>query len=386
MKSFQNFINLTEKTVASAGKLKDVIDPQQQDIEDFKRETSRHRPRPSKGSRSVTTYKTPEKGVTWEVSKSWEKKVASTPEEILQKKELSDISKKQSKSVTPPSASQLKQSVFKKPKKIKKISNGKNLPTPEVKAPEVKPTVTKPATAKIELPKSTRTVAQKAKPGLYKIPTSRQLSSPKTTELPKVSAPKTVSKPAFSKPPVVKAPKPSVGSIVKDALKSERKARAAEKAAQSASRATAATKFLGNVGKTAGIIGAGIEAKQGYDAARREGASRKRSIGAGAARALGGLAGGAIGGAAGSVLGIPGQVGGAVAGYQAGTELGTKAYRALTGDPGKKLTTQGLLSNIRKTVPYSVRSSVPEPARKTFRSFVTQAGKTYGQLQKNIKN
>lgn len=378
MKSFQNFINLTEKTVASAGKLKDVIDPQQQDIEDFKRETSRHRPRPSKGSRSVTTYKTPEKGVSWEVSKSWEKKVPSTPEELLQKVELSAEKKKQ--------VNQIKQSVFKKPKKIKKISNGKNLPTPEVsKTPEVKPPATKPATAKIELPKSTRTVAQKAKPGLYKIPTSRQLSSPKTTELPKVSAPKTVSKPAFSKPPVVKAPKPSVGSIVKDALKSERKARAAEKAAQSASRAAAATKFLGNVGKTAGIIGAGIEAKQAYDVARREGASRKRSIGAGAARALGGLAGGALGGAAGSVLGIPGQVGGAVAGYQAGTELGTKAYRALTGDPGKKLTTQGLLSNIRKTVPYSVRSSVPEPARKTFKSFVTQAGKTYSQLQKNIK-
>lgn len=377
MKSFQNFINLTEKTVASAGKLKDVIDPQQQDIEDFKRETSRHRPRPSKGSRSVTTYKTPEKGVSWEVSKSWEKKVPSTPEELLQKVELSAEKKKQ--------VNQIKQSVFKKPKKIKKISNGKNLPTPEVKAPEVKPAVTKPASAKIELPKSTRTATQKAQPGLYKVPTSRQLPSPKTPEAPKITAPKTVSKPAFSKPPVVKAPKPSVGSIVKDALKSERKARAAEKAAQSASRATAATKFLGNVGKTAGIIGAGIEAKQAYDVARREGASRKRSIGAGAARALGGLAGGALGGAAGSVLGIPGQVGGAVAGYQAGTELGTKAYRALTGDPGKKLTTQGLLSNIRKTVPYSVRSSVPEPARKTFKSFVTQAGKTYGQLQKNIK-
>ena len=362
MKSFQNFINITEKVVASSGRAVEKLDPIEQDIADFQREKNRHRPRPSKTT--YRSYKSPEKGVSWEVSKNWEKKISSTPEEILSK-------------------------IENKPSSVTKRASTGNIVKVPVKKPKVSTaSVSKPAfKSDLELPKSTRTAAQKATPGLYKVPTSRQLPKPAEIKVP--SPPKTVSKLAAVEP-TVKPPKltskalvqtkpQSMGKVLKDVLKTERQARSAERSAF----ATGAKKTLGNIGKAAGIVGAGIEAKQAYDVARREGASRNRSIGAGAARAIGGLAGGALGGAVGSVLGVPGEIAGSVAGYKAGTEFGTKAYRALTGDPGKKLTTQGLQTNIRKAVPYEVRKNIPEPVRKGFSDFVTQAGKTYGQWSKS---
>ena len=321
---------------------------------------------------STKTIKTPEGKIITNMPKG-----ASTPEEVL--------SRLENKPKAPSSTS--RPSTGGKPKVSRKISK----PSGRLLNPPVeKSSVSKPAfKSDLELPKSTRTAAQKAKPGLYKVPTSRQLPKPAEVKVP--SLPKTVSKPASvkptAKPPTLKpkaiVPKQtstqSMGKVVKDVLKTERQARSAERSAFAAG----AKKALGNVGKAAGIVGAGIEAKQAYDVARREGASKRRSIGAGAARAIGGLAGGALGSAAGSILGVPGSVAGGVAGYQAGTEFGTKAYRALTGDPGKKLTTKGLQTNIRKAVPYEIRKQVPGQVRKGFSDFVTQAGKTYGQWSKS---
>ena len=239
------------------------------------------------------------------------------------------------------------------------------------------------------IPKSTRTAAQKAKPGLYRVPTSRQLPAPATPKPALASA-------KIKTPPVINAKSlarrqqaltrgettaKSVGRVVKDVMRSERQAKAASRAAF----ASSATKTLGNIGKTAGIIGAGLEAKAGYDAAKLAGASTKTAAATGALRAAGGLAGGAIGGALGGVLGVPGAVGGGIAGYTYGTKAGDWAAKALRGDYAKKFTTKDLQTNIRKAVPYSIRSQVPGQVRKGFSDFVTQAGKTYGNWAKGQK-
>jgi hypothetical protein len=168
-----------------------------------------------------------------------------------------------------------------------------------------------------------------------------------------------------------------------DALKDILKTNQAAKSAQRAAFASSAKKTLGNLGKTAGIIGAGLEAKTGYDTARSAGASKKTAAGVAALKSAGALAGGALGGAVGGVLGIPGAIGGSVAGYTLGSKAGEAAAKAIRGDYGKKLTTKDVLSNVRKTVPYEIRKQIPSEVRKSYRDFVAQAGKVYGNWQKS---
>ena len=157
----------------------------------------------------------------------------------------------------------------------------------------------------------------------------------------------------------------------------------ADRAAEKAQKALKTAKTWRATGGVLGIAGAGLEAKSGYEQARKEGAGKKRAFGAGAARALGGLTGGAIGSVVGTGLGLPGAIGGGIAGYKYGADAGTAAYKALTGDYGKKVTTQSVLSNVRKTVPYSIRSQVPAGTRKAFRDLVTQTGRAYGQWSRS---
>lgn len=211
-------------------------------------------------------------------------------------------------------------------------------------------------------------------------PVKVDLSKYKAPEV-KLGSLKPVSAKATPKATPQASAKPSVTAATRAAEREA--AKTTGRAARSAARGAAATKVLGNVGKIAGVVGAGLEAKAGYDAARAAGASKRRAAGAGAAAALGGLAGGALGGAAGGVLGVPGAVGGGIAGYTAGTKAGEYLYKKLTGDPTKKLTTKDVQSNIRKIVPYSVRSAVPADARKTFSKFVTDAGRAYGNWSRS---
>jgi hypothetical protein len=154
---------------------------------------------------------------------------------------------------------------------------------------------------------------------------------------------------------------------------------AAEKAAQRSKM----MKGLGTAGKVLGVVQTGIEAKKGYDIAKEMGSSEKRSIGAGAARAIGSGLGGVVGGTLGSVAGPIGSAVGATAGITVGAELGSRAYNAITGDPKKKVTTQGVLTNIRKAVPQEIRSQVPQTVRKGFTDFVKSAGRTYGNWQRS---
>ena len=279
---------------------------------------------------SVKTIKTPEGSIVTNMPSG-----SSTPEEILARLE--------NKPETPSSTS--RPSTGNKPK----IS--RNITKPSGRLTSSSP---KPVSAAPKVTSSSRTQAWQG---------------------PTQAAPKPTPAPA--------AQKPSLSSSIKDVLKSEREAKAAQKAALRTTRATAATKLLGNLGRTAGIIGSGIEAKRSFEKARREGSSVKRSIGAGAAAGLGGYIGAGLGATAGSVLGIPGAIGGSVAGYEIGKNLGTAAYKAVTGDPYKKLTTKGVLTNIRKAVPYQIRSQVPAGARKAFRDLVTQTGKTYGNWSRS---
>jgi len=116
---------------------------------------------------------------------------------------------------------------------------------------------------------------------------------------------------------------------------------------------------------------------------RAEGSSKRRSLGAGIASGLGGLIGGGIGSGVGSVLGLPGAVAGGVAGYGAGTELASKAYKAVTGDPGKKLTSQGALENIKKSIPPSIKSKIPTSAKKSFTDFYKQAVGTVNKVRQS---
>jgi len=154
---------------------------------------------------------------------------------------------------------------------------------------------------------------------------------------------------------------------------------AAERAAERAK----VMKGVGTASKVLGVVGTGIEAKKGYDIAKAMGSSQKRSVGAGAARAIGSGLGGVVGGTLGSVAGPIGSAVGATAGLTIGAELGSKAYNVITGDPKKKVTTQGVLTNIRKAVPQSVRAQVPTDVRKGFTDFVKSAGKTYGDWQRS---
>ena len=199
-------------------------------------------------------------------------------------------------------------------------------------------------------------------------------SLPKTPKAPKVT-PLSVSTP---KPTSTMTPS-SIGKAFDQVLQN----REARKAAEKAKGALKFAKAVKGAGTALSVIGSGIEAKGGYDTARKEGASKKRALGAGVARGLGSFIGGGVGAAAGSVLGLPGAIAGGAAGYSLGTNVGTAAYKAVTGDPLKKLTTKSVLTNVRKAVPYEVRKQVPAGARKAFRDFVTQAGKSYGNWSRS---
>ena len=184
---------------------------------------------------------------------------------------------------------------------------------------------------------------------------------------------------AATAPSVTKAVGSSADDIAKavsSVLSKERVAKAAEKAAATAKGWKTATRL-------AAPLAATFDAKAGYEAAKKTGASETRAMGAGAAKALGGLVGGALGAGVGSVAGPAGTFAGGTAGYTAGSEFGTRAYKAVTGDYGKKLTTQGVLTNIRKAVPQELRAQVPAGARKAFTDFVKQTGRAYGNWKRS---
>ena len=229
------------------------------------------------------------------------------------------------------------------------------------------------------IPTSSRTTAQKAKPGIYKVPTSRQLPAPSPTPVSKqlsTPAPTAVKTP----PKEVKLPKPAkpkltqpkvttkgIEKSITSALKADRKAAAAAKNIEKASKAAKVAKAFKVATRIAAPVAAGLDAYGGYQAARETGASQKRSIGAGIARAAGGLIGGAAGGAVGSVLGPAGSVAGTVGGYGAGSELGTKIYNKLTGPVGKDFKVSDLGKNIKSGI---------ASGKKSFKSFVAQADKS----------
>jgi len=251
----------------------------------------------------------------------------------------------------------LKPPVKNKPKKIVSTTT----PTPTAPKPTPTPTAPKPTPT----PTAPKPVA----------PSSVSLS------LTRSSAPKVSAGPTLS----VSTPKPepitagNLGKVVTDVMKTEREAKAAEKAA----KAVKTAKTLSGAAKVAGLLGAGIEAKGAYDIARSKGAGFKTSVGAAAARGLGALGGAAVGGALGSVLGPVGSVAGGVAGYTAGSQLASKAYDVLRGDVTKPITSQSVLRNIRRAVPQDVRAQVPAGARKAFRDLVTSTGRAYGNWQRS---
>lgn len=227
-------------------------------------------------------------------------------------------------------------------------------------------TLPKPPKPSLKSKVATTTVAP-VKPKELKIP------KPSTPKIKPLSATKTTQSQRLADT-VVKASKQIRSDI------------AAEKAAAAATRNAKALKIVGGAGKALGAIGTGLEAKKAYDIARSMGGSKRRAIGAGAARAIGSGLGGIIGGAVGSPLGPIGTATGATAGLTIGAELGSKAYDVITGDPRKKLTTRGVLSNIRKAIPQSVRSQVPADVRKGFTDFVKSTGKTYGNWRRSQEN
>ena len=222
---------------------------------------------------------------------------------------------------------------------------------------------TKPkVTTSLPKPKVTTTTVEPVKPKELKIP---QPAAPKIRPL---SATRT-------------SQSQKLADTVIQASKKIRSDIAAERAAERAKM----MKGIGTAGKVLGVVGTGIEAKKGYDIAKAMGSSQNRSVGAGAARAIGSGLGGVVGGTLGSVAGPIGSAVGATAGLTIGAELGSKAYNVITGDPKKKVTTQGVLTNIRKAVPQSVRAQVPANVRKGFTDFVKTSGKTYGDWQRSQK-
>jgi len=224
--------------------------------------------------------------------------------------------------------------------------------------------------------------------------TVEPIKQPVVTPAPKVAKPQNVdlvlNRPKFTSPKssplnvstIAKQPIASSEKLADTVIKASKQVRAdiaAEKAAERAKM----MKGLGTAGKALSLLGAGIEAKKGYDIAKAIGGSQKRSIGAGAARAVGSVAGGVIGGTLGSIAGPIGSAAGAYGGLTTGAELGSKIYDVVTGDPKKKVTTQGVLTNIRKAVPQEIRAKVPANLRKGFTDFVKTAGRSYGNWQRS---
>ena len=185
------------------------------------------------------------------------------------------------------------------------------------------------------------------------------------------------------KPITTVAQKPLSTDKIADAVVKASKQVRADIATEKAAERSKIMKGLGTAGKVLGAVQTGIEAKKGYDIAKAMGSSERRSLGAGAARAFGTAAGGVVGGVLGSVAGPIGSAAGAAAGVTVGAQLGSRAYDAITGDPKKKVTTQGVLTNIRKAVPQEIRAQVPANLRKGFTDFVKSAGRTYGNWQRS---
>ncbi len=79
----------------------------------------------------------------------------------------------------------------------------------------------------------------------------------------------------------------------------------------------------------------------------------------------------------------PGAVVGGITGYTAGSGAGKEIFKAVTGDPSTKLTTQGVLTNIRKSVPQNIRAQVPANVRKGFTDFVKASGRAYGNWRRS---
>ena len=217
-------------------------------------------------------------------------------------------------------------------------------------------------------PKPTVQAKTNLKPVLAKVqkPTALKIPSPAAPKIKPLSATRTTQSQKLADT-VVKVSKQIRSDI------------AAERAAERAKL----VKGIGTVGKVLGAVQTGIEAKKGYDIAKAMGSSERRSIGAGAARAIGSGLGGVVGGTLGSVAGPIGSAVGATAGITIGSQLGSRAYDVITGDPKKKVTTQGVLTNIRKAVPQEIRAQVPQNVRKGFTDFVKSAGKTYGDWQRS---
>lgn len=235
--------------------------------------------------------------------------------------------------------------------------------------PKVTTSLPQAKTTKVTLPKPPKpTLKQKI------ATTTASVVKPKELKIPQPSTPKI--KP-LSATRTTQSQK--LADTVVKAAKQVRSEIAAEKAAERAKL----MKGIGTAGKVLGVVQTGIEAKKGYDIAKDMGSSEKRSLGAGAARAIGSGLGGVVGGTLGSVAGPIGSAIGATAGLTAGAELGSRAYNAITGDPKKKVTTQGVLTNIRKAVPQEIRAQVPANIRKGFTDFVKSAGKTYGDWQRS---
>ena len=217
-------------------------------------------------------------------------------------------------------------------------------------------------------PKPTVQAKTNLKPVLAKVqkPTALKIPSPAAPKIKPLSATRTTQSQKLADT-VVKVSKQIRSDI------------AAERAAERAKL----VKGIGTVGKVLGAVQTGIEAKKGYDIAKAMGSSERRSIGAGAARAIGSGLGGVVGGTLGSVAGPIGSAVGATAGITIGSQLGSRAYDVITGDPKKKVTTQGVLTNIRKAVPQEIRAQVPQNVRKGFTDFVKSAGRTYGNWQRS---
>jgi len=250
---------------------------------------------------------------------------------------------------------------------------------------------TTPAAVKPALTATTISVPVKPKPAAVKPPkpaavqppkpavtvTQKPLASSVSLSLTRTPAPAVVRGAALS---VTNPKPPDLGKIVTDVLKTEREAKKAEKAATVAKTSRA----LSRIGTLGAVVSSGIEGKTEFDKARSGGASFNRALGAGAVKSLGGLTGAAFGAAAGgAVAGLPGAFLGGTVGYTQGGNLASSAYRQITGDPLKKLTTKDVLTNVRKAVPQEIRAQVPAGARKVFRDFVTQAGRTYGNYRRS---
>lgn len=203
-------------------------------------------------------------------------------------------------------------------------------------------------------------------------------SLPKSPKTPKGSSIK-ISAPRSTTPSTER-----VTSAVKGILKAEREAKAAERAAQRASLASGASKFTKNLGRAAGLVGAGLEAKTGYETARGQGASQRTAAAIGGFRGAGALAGAATGARIGGlVAGLPGAVLGGIGGYAMGTNAADSLARGIRGDFGKQFNTKDLRRNIRNVVPYEIRSQVPANLRQDFGSFLTRAGRTYGDWRRS---